>query len=182
MALSYEDKREIEELLSKYAWWIDSFMPVEAFYDIFTEDAVLTSPVSGRFEGCTAHEEFVRYRSTHPSWGDGRNEQMRHAIVNPLIEGDGDRAFVRAILLDFTTPTEPDSSRTSQFMLTGHYECEAVRVDGAWKLKSRYLVLDPISGGAHDNSRLDYRAVGEEQMKAAATSSNPAGTRVSEEA
>lgn len=181
MALSYEDKREIEELLSKYAWWIDSFMPVEAFYEIFTEDAVLTSPVSGRFEGRDAHEEFVRYRSTHPSWGDGRNEQLRHAIVNPLIEGDGDHASVRAILLDFTTPTDPDGSRTSQFMLTGHYECEAVRIDGVWKLKSRFLVLDPISGGERDNSDLDYRDVGEEQVKAAATASNPADTRFSEQ-
>lgn len=181
MALTHEDKREIEELLSRYAWWIDSFMPLEAFYEIFTEDAVLASPISGRFEGREAHDAFVSYRATHPSWGDGRNEQLRHAIVNTLIEGDGDTASVKAILLDFTTPTDPDGGRTSRFMVTGHYECEAVRVDGIWKLKSRLLILDPISGGDRDNSAKDFREVGQDEVRAAAAASDPGDARFADD-
>lgn len=177
MALTLEDKREIEELLSRYAWWIDSYLPVEEFYEIFTEDAVLVSPVSGRFEGREAHAAFIEYRSQHPSWGPGRTEQLRHAITNTLIEGDGDHAIARAILLDFNTVPETGGGRTTRLMLTGHYECEAVRINGVWKLRSRILTLDPLTGGPSDNSDKDYREVTAELIEAATVASDRADSR-----
>jgi hypothetical protein len=177
MALTLEDKQEIEELLSRYAWWIDSYLPVEEFYSIFTEDAVLTSPLSGRFEGRDAQAAFVEYRSHHPSWGPGRSEQLRHAITNVLIEGDGDHATARAILLDFDTAAGPGGERASRLLLTGHYECEAVRIEGSWKLRSRILIIDSVSGGASDNSGKDYREVTAEALRAAAAASDPADSR-----
>lgn len=169
MALTLEDKREIEELIIRYAFFIDSFSSPEDFYALFTDDAVLVSPFSGRFSGRRGLEAFVAYRATHPSWGPERTQQMRHIVCNVLIEGEGDTASMTAYLVDWNTHRfVPDSK--SELLLLGHYECDAVRIDGRWKLKSRVLVVDTVSGGHNDNSDRDFDDVSSEQLKQATSS------------
>lgn len=169
MTLTLEDKRQIEELIIRYTYFIDSFSTPEEFYSLFTDDAVLVSPFSGRFSGRRGLEAFVSYRANTPSWGPERTEQMRHIVSNVLIEGAGDKALMRGYLVDWNTRVGAPESKT-ELLLTGHYECDVVRVDGRWKLKSRILVVDTVSGGPHDNSDRDFEDVSSEQLSQAISS------------
>lgn len=170
MSLSWDDKNEIEELLVRYTWWLDSITDHDEIFTIFTDDAVLTSPYAGRFEGREGLEAFMRYRRTHPSWGEGREIQLRHVVANALVEGEGDSAFLRAFLLDWST-AGAWGERKTDFLLSGHYECEAVRVDGRWRLKSRVLVVDTVTGGPLDHSDKHYAEVSGEDISNTADAS-----------
>lgn len=166
MALTVDDEREIEKLLIRYSYFLDSFLPRDEFMALFTEDAVLVSPISGRYVGRRGLEAFVDYRMKNTaSWGPARPEQMRHFVSNFLIEGDGDTGFMRAFLLDYIT--RPDADPRTQLMLAGHYECDVVRVDGTWKLKSRILVIDTVSGGPDDNSDHDFAELSDQRLRRA---------------
>lgn len=166
MALSVNDRLEIEELIVRYTYFLDGFSSKEEFVSLFTEDGVLVSPYSGRYVGRKAVEEFADRKLASHSYGPDRTEQMRHIVSNVLIEGDGDTATMKAFLLDFTTRLDVPK-RSTDFILAGHYECDVVRVNGKWKLKSRVLIVDTITGGPYDNSGLDAFEVTDEQRLAA---------------
>jgi hypothetical protein len=151
MKLTADDKRQIEELLIRYTYLLDlESTPREEFLSLFTDDAILVSPIRGRFVGRHGLETFADYEA-NASWGKSRTEQLRHITTNFLIEGAGDTASMKAyVVLYITRLDTPD--RKTDFSLAGHYECDVVRVGGSWKLKSRILFLDTVSGGQRDMS------------------------------
>jgi hypothetical protein len=148
--LAPQDRQEIQDLLIRYTYCLDELLSREEFYALFTEDAVLVSPFSGRYVGREGLEAFADHRASQSGIG-----QMRHIVCNFRIEGAGDVGRVTAYLLDWTT-RPGDGPRKTEFLLAGHYECDVVRVNGQWKLKTRVLVVDGVSGGPDDKSSLNH--------------------------
>lgn len=154
MPLNLQDKREIEELLIRYSYLRDlEATPCEEFLSLFTDDAVIVSPKQGRFEGRKDLETFAEFSKQAP-----QGLSVRHVISNILIEGDGDVATMRAFLVLYMTRLEV-SKRETKRTVVGHYECDVVRVDGAWKLRSRIGIYDEVSGGPEDYSDKHYTQV-----------------------
>lgn len=176
MGLSAADRLDIQDLLVRYTYFLDGFSSKEDFMALFTDDAVLVSPYSGRYVGRAAVAAFADRKIASHSWGPNRSEQMRHFVSNFAVDGDGDRATMKAFLLDFTTKLDQPTRKTD-FLLAGHYECDAVRVDGRWRLTSRVLLVDTVSGGPHDNSDLDSSEVTQERRLAAAATAAVAPDR-----
>jgi hypothetical protein len=164
MGLSVEDKREIEELLIRYTYLLDlESTPREEFLALFTDDAILVSPIRGRFVGRAGLETFAEYEA-NASWGTSRTEQLRHIVTNFLIDGNGGTASMKAYVVLYITRLDTPHRQTD-FSLAGHYECDVVRVDGTWKLKSRILFLDTVSGGPNDMSSQEYDAVSDQPVE-----------------
>ena len=58
MGLPLEDRIAVQDLLVKYAYAIDVECTEQEFLDLFTEDAVMVSPLSGRHEGIAGVKKF----------------------------------------------------------------------------------------------------------------------------
>ena len=176
MALSAEDRWQIQDLLVRYAYLLDHYgTPEEDFLELFTDDAVIETPIRGRFVGIEGLREFAR-QDQQSWWAQPiafdrfKPAQLRHFIGNVLIEGDGDRATLKAWLVTLVTRTKPGEGpqdpaapvsgfahTPTEFGATGHYECDAVKVAGKWKLKSRILYIDGVSGGPYDVSKTPWQ-------------------------
>jgi hypothetical protein len=150
MALSIEDKFELQELMSRYAAAIDLDDATEAdFLGVFTEDAVLTSPFTGHNVGIAGLKRF---------WSNTlqlKSEMMiRHYVTNVRIDGAGsdDEARIRAYFIEMGTvrkPRLPKLARKTEFLFSGLYECSAVRTPSGWRLSKRDVFIDshsPIDG------------------------------------
>jgi len=138
--LPVSDRVEIQELMARYAWCMDMGSTDEEFLSIFTTDAVLDSPISGHHAGVEGVKQF------HAKNGEIRNEVlMRHFISNYVIDGEGDRARLRAYFILVMTPRKPRRPRPvreTEFVFVGGYDCEAVKLDDAWRLKRRTVTVD----------------------------------------
>ena len=74
--------------------------------------------------------------------------QTRHYATNFRIEGDGDRATLKAylvLLMTYRKPHPPHRHRVTQFQLAGHYDCTARKVNGSWRLERRTVYVDTES-------------------------------------
>lgn len=143
MALGLEDRQQIEDLLIKYAYLIDVEGTQEQFLSIFTDDAVLDSPISGHHAGIDGLREF--YRKVLERRGD---RTTRHLITNFVITIDGDSATLKAYLLGVTTSLEPrlpSTGRTTELLWAGSYDCALRRIDGHWKFERRTVSVDTLS-------------------------------------
>jgi hypothetical protein len=148
---------EIQELLIRYAYLIDmQSTPEEEFLSLFTDDAVLVSPYRGRFVGKAGLRRFA-HDQANAAWGRG-TARLRHVLTNFLVDGREDQAVLKAYLTCYVTQLTPER-RATHLLLTGHYECDAERVDGSWKLKSRIEFMDRVSGTSEDMSERNYQDV-----------------------
>lgn len=124
MALSIEDRLDIQDLLARYNTAIDSG-DAEAWAATFTSDGTFES--GGRtHEGTEALTTFAR----------GFAERMagaRHWNNNLVIEGDGDQATLTCYLL---------LMRANQVVTSARYQDTLRKVDGHWKFASRKVVPD----------------------------------------
>ena len=154
MPLSAEDVLAIQQLMVTYAYLIDMRSAPEAeILSLFTEDALLVSPLRGRSQGRAGQRAFARYEAEAP-WGVPGEVQARHLMTNFLIDGDGEQARMLVFLTVYVTELAT-SPRVTELRFTGHYDCEVRKVDGAWKLASRVLHLDNVSGTPADISERD---------------------------
>lgn len=161
MGLSAEDKREIEELLVRYTYLLDlEATPKDEFLSLFTDDAILVSPIRGRFVGREGLGAFAGLLES-ATYGKVRTEQLRHIVTNFLIDGDGDTAFMKAFVVLYITRLDT-VERHTDFSLAGHYECDVVRINGEWKLKTRILHIDTVTGGPNDRSDRAYDDVSDQ--------------------
>lgn len=141
MPLPLEDKLALQELMNRYAYGIDVDCTEQEWLDLFTEDAVMTSPFSGVHEGVEGVKKF-RERFL-PRRG---KTQVRHFITNFLVDGDGDRAKLRAYFIEYKTELTPvPPNRTTEFLFCGSYDCDCVRIGGKWRLKKRVVRIDDRS-------------------------------------
>ena len=142
MPLSLEDRMAVQDLMVRYAYGIDVECSEEEWLDLFTENAVMTSPFSGVHEGV---EGVKAFRAKFlPRRG---KTQIRHVITNFLIDGDGDRATLKAYFIELKTQLElspSDPKPKTEFYFAGSYDCIARKINGRWKLERRTVNIDAL--------------------------------------
>ena len=138
MALTLEDRLAVQDLMVRYARGIDVDCTEEEWVDLFTENAVMTSPYSGVHEGVEGVKQF-RNRFV-PRRGQ---IQIRHVITNFLIDGEGDRATLKAYFTELKTDLQAAKPKTELFF-AGSYDCVARKIGGKWKLEHRAVNVDAL--------------------------------------
>ena len=130
MALSIEDQLAIQQLVARYNHAIDSG-DAEAYADTFTEDGVLDAGdlVLSGYEALYAFADSFAMTVRAP----------RHIASNLVIDGDGDRAQLRAYVqlygLDGVPPRQ-------EVRASGIYTDTLVKEDGRWRFVRRTFVND----------------------------------------
>jgi uncharacterized protein (TIGR02246 family) len=132
MTISTEDHLAILQLVARYNHAIDGG-DGEAFADAFTEDGVLDA---GAFvlEGRDALRAFANSFPT-------TMRAPRHIATNPVIDGAGDRAELRAYVQLYALDGEPPAQ---QVRASGTYRDELVKKDGRWRFVRRSFVNDAV--------------------------------------
>lgn len=158
MNTSVTDVLELQELVWNYAYCIDVGVSEEYFIDLFTEDALLLSPVTGRYDGADGVRKFYRNSAEMK-----KSRQVRHVITNPRIEVAGDVAKIRAYLVGVTTKKAGAGeasglSGSTGAPHTGEYAIVARRVAGRWRMHRRVVCLDALYVGDWTGSLVDQLA------------------------
>jgi hypothetical protein len=123
MPHSPADKLEITELMSRYNYAMDQTKP-EDWADTFTETGELQVNGSTMAKGRAQLVAMVQKAAA----GEYRG---RHWVCNTIIDGDGDKARLRAYVLSIGI-NEGIAPR-----VMGEYDDELVRVNGKWKFQLR---------------------------------------------
>ncbi len=120
--ISIDDRMAILDLCAEYNYYIDTGES-EKWADTFTADGVFDGAV-GKAEGRDALVAFSKqFGNDYPG--------AMHFTDNHLFEQDGD-AMKHKCFLSFQVPSDGGTN----LILVG-YEDELLRVDGAWKFRSR---------------------------------------------
>ena len=131
-SIPVEDRLAILDLFARYAWAYDSG-DRDAYAALFCEDGVLADQNgilgAGREGVKEALQAFLDMRG---------NAVWRHFNDHHLFSGGGDRASVRSYWL--VAITNRDGS--PNMMVTGTYDTELRRVDGAWLIQRRTFFID----------------------------------------
>jgi ketosteroid isomerase-like protein len=138
MPLSAQDRLDIQELMARYAQAVDVDGAEGQLFDIFSSDAVLDSPMSGKFAGNEGLKAFAKVVAELRSGRIGR-----HLITNIRIQGEGDRAQLQACYVHASTPRDTAATAHGATVThTGTYDCSARRQDGRWRLERRTVTVD----------------------------------------
>jgi hypothetical protein len=129
------DWYDVHNLFVRYATALDA-CDSDSVVGCFTPEGWIESPALGRFEG---HDGIRAFVARTIKVRDERGGQFRHVLSNLRVETEGDRAVARCYLLDFLTV----GGRT-ELLSPGEYQCELVRVTGAWKFTSRAVHMDQL--------------------------------------
>ena len=141
MPLTAQDRIEIHELMAQYANAVDVDGREEDLLEIFTPNAVLDSPMSGKFSGAHGLRQFGRVVA-----GLRAGRIGRHLMANVRVRGDADRATVKADYLHVATATADQAAgaRRTEVSHAGCYDCTAVKIDGRWWLERRTVYVDTL--------------------------------------
>jgi uncharacterized protein (TIGR02246 family) len=120
MTATLEDRDEILQLLYRYNHAIDGG-DASGWADLFTKDGVFD--VGG--EPMVGRDALVEFAANVHG--------LRHVVVNPLIELEGDSATVRAYLFVL---------HGSAIAVTGSYLDEVVRTADGWRFAKRSFTPD----------------------------------------
>jgi ketosteroid isomerase-like protein len=130
MGLTTEDLLEIQGLAARYNHAIDSG-DADAFLATFVESGVLDAgPL--KVDGHAALKEFAERFSTSV-------RAPRHIATNLVIDGDGDRATLKAYVQMFAMTGEPPKQTITA---AGKYDDTLVKEDGTWKFVQRNFTAD----------------------------------------
>jgi ketosteroid isomerase-like protein len=129
MALSSEDLLAIQGLVARYNHAIDTG-DSEAYVATFSKEGVLSWP-ERELEG---HEALGQLAKSIPS-----PRQHRHITTNLVIDGDGDKATLKAYLQVYSLSGDP-----AQMVVTGSgkYDDTLTKADGSWKFVHRGYTPD----------------------------------------
>ncbi len=130
MTLSAEDQLAIQSVAARYNHAIDSGDGV-AYADTFVDDGVLDA---GELvvEGRAALEEFARNFASSV-------RAPRHIATSLVIDGDGERAALRAYVQMYVMVGEPPRHQLSA---SGTYADTLVRVGQDWRFVRRTFTAD----------------------------------------
>jgi SnoaL-like domain len=120
MPTTAEDRDEIAQLLYRYNHLIDSG-DAKGWAETFTEHAIFDA--AGNV--MTGRDALVSFASTVHG--------IRHVVVNPWIEVDGDSAQVRAYIFFLINGAVGGS---------GTYEDQVVRTSEGWRFAKRVFTAD----------------------------------------
>jgi hypothetical protein len=141
--VALEDRVEIEELMARYAWTLDTG-DFEGYAACFTEDGWLEHWPQGR---CYGREGLKR--ATDSLWYDkpdhylGRQHRMSQVLMTPETgaEGQGDRQGVRIKCFWSILQHDVVTFENRVFGM-GTWDTLAVKeADGEWRLKGVYVDL-----------------------------------------
>jgi hypothetical protein len=130
--LSAEDRQQIEEVIRRYAWALDT-ADVERFVECFAPGGALiwdAFETPDRYEGADALRHFATVLRDLPS-SAGR----QHFVGNTLIEGEGDEARASSYAIVFTR--QGDGPHLVGVM--GWYEDVLRRTDRGWRIWERVI-------------------------------------------
>jgi len=140
MPLSQEDRQAVHDLMVRYTFAADIEGPEDDLVALFTEDALMDSPVSGHYTGSDGVRAWFRRLN-----GVRRNVQLRHYLSNILIDGDGDRATLKAYFVETKMDLEAIAKGAKvvpEFLIAGHYDCVARKSGGRWRFERRTVNVD----------------------------------------
>jgi 3-phenylpropionate/cinnamic acid dioxygenase small subunit len=123
------DRLEIEDVLTRYAWSIDT-KSFDGLDDVFTPDARIDYTSSGGVAGAFP-EVKAWLASVLPHF-----PAYQHLVTNKQITLQGDRATCRS---EFYNPMMQDKGegKTSLFFVGGEYHDQLVRTDDGWRITER---------------------------------------------
>jgi 3-phenylpropionate/cinnamic acid dioxygenase small subunit len=123
------DRLEIEELLTRYAWALDS-KDFDRLDDVFTADAHIDYTSSGGVAGAFPEVKawLVKVLALFPAY--------QHLVTNKDIRVDGDRATSRCELYNPMVTTKPDGSR-GVFYVGAEYHDQLARTPRGWRITER---------------------------------------------
>lgn len=130
--LSIADRLEIQEVVSRYAWALDTG-DVEAFVSCFCRVGVLVwdaFEAPARWEGEDALRHFASFFRAQPS-SAGR----QHHVTNLLLEADGEEAIGKA----YVTVALRQGDGPHALNVMGWYEDRFRREDGQWRIAERVI-------------------------------------------
>ncbi len=130
--LSTTDRLAIHDLVSRYAWALDTG-DVENFVTCFCREGVLVWDAfdrPGRWEGEEALRHFARFFRDQPS-SAGR----QHHVTNLLLEADGEEALGKAYVA--VALRQGDGPHALNVM--GWYEDRFRREGGQWRIAERVI-------------------------------------------
>lgn len=130
MALTIEDQLAIQQLVARYSHAIDGG-DGRAYADTFTEGGVLEAGALV-LEGRDALASFA---DSFP----GSVRAPRHVATNLVIDGDGNRAELRAYVQLFALNGDPPSQ---QVVASGIYTDALTKADGRWRFVRRTFAND----------------------------------------
>ena len=123
------DRLEIEDLLTKYAWSIDT-KQFDGLDDVFTADAFVDYTSSGGVKGPFPEVKawLAKVLPHFPAY--------QHLVTNKHVEIDGDTATSRA---EFYNPMVQagEKGATTIFFVGGEYHDKIVRTDKGWRIAER---------------------------------------------
>ncbi|MDB5703879.1 MAG: hypothetical protein JWN66_995 [Sphingomonas bacterium] len=134
MVLPLEDRIALHELIATYNHAVDHH-EAEAYAATFTPDGALVANGEERARGTVALTEYIakRRRTGEP--------RLRHWVNNILIDGEGDRARLKAYVMAFNIGPGLEAP-----YVMGEYEDDAVKIDGAWRFETRRMTV--VAGGS----------------------------------
>ena len=130
--LSSEDRREIQDVIHRYAWALDTG-DVERFVDCFCPDGVLiweAFETPDRYEGADALRRFATILRDLPT-SAGR----QHLVGNTLIEGGDGEARASSYVIVFTRQGEGPHL----VGVMGWYEDVLRRSERGWRISERVI-------------------------------------------
>jgi len=138
MTLTALDRIELHELMARYANAVDVDGREEDLQEIFTANALLDSPMSGKFAGAEGLRQFGKVVA-----GLRKGRIGRHLLTNVRVHGDSSRAQIKAYFIHISTPSrEKGGERSTEVTNAGCYDCTAVKLDGRWWLERRTVSVD----------------------------------------
>jgi hypothetical protein len=140
MPLTAEDRQAVHDLMVRYTYAADIPGPEEDLLALFTEDALMDSPVSGHYKG---HEGVKAWLNRLNKVRAGM--QLRHYMTNILIDGDGNRATLKAYFYETKMDlgkAKEGAKPIAEFHIAGQYDCVAVKLAGRWRLQRRTVYVD----------------------------------------
>ena len=130
MGLSTDDIVTIQGLAARYNHAIDSG-DSEGFIACFTEDGVLSAGEL-QVKGHDALGDFAKNFA-------GSVREPRHIANNIVIDGDGDKATLKAYIQMFILSGEPGQQVVAT---SGKYNDTLVKENGSWKFTQRVFTAD----------------------------------------
>lgn len=128
MPLSAEDRLDILDVLARVNWAADE-KDVEATAAFYARDGSITGSFTAR-----AGDDF---RADLEKIFIGEGTLKRHTLANPVVEGSGDRATVRWLLVVFEGETD------ARFVATARVVDEMRKEDGRWFIARHEVSIDP---------------------------------------
>ena len=128
MALTFEDKMEIHELIAKYANSFDNGK-FEEWLDTWAEEGIWQGG-PGTFSGKSELAKLIEILG-------GSLQDKRRIMTNVVVSGDEKKATAECYMLVI------ERKASTEIRATSFYTDTLKKIDGSWKFVSRIVTMDP---------------------------------------